>query len=148
MQAVEGTAAIEDTARATSDVRYSLRMAADEMNLSRSIEDAIAAARARVRVGYPWWLRPWLARDVIGITLGRRIYLSTRIDRYSEEAFGRLMRHELAHVEQVNRLGLFVFLWRYAGEFLRHLWRERSVSRAYRMISFEVEAAAAERTLQ
>ncbi|HEX2060380.1 MAG TPA: hypothetical protein VHK90_06540, partial [Thermoanaerobaculia bacterium] len=66
----------------------------------------------------------------------------------SEEAFARLMRHELAHVEQVNRLGLFVFLWRYVTEFLRHLWRERSLSRAYRMISFEVEAAAAERTLQ
>jgi hypothetical protein len=33
------------------------------------------------------------------------------------------------------------------SEFARHYWRVRSFSRAYRMISFEVEAAAAEQAL-
>jgi hypothetical protein len=111
------------------------------MNLPRSIEDSIAEARARVRVGYPWWLRPWLMRDVIGITLGRRIYLSARAAPASVE---KLLRHELAHVRQINRLGLFVFYWRYLREFGRHFWRVRSIGRAYAMISFEREALAEE----
>jgi hypothetical protein len=117
------------------------------MNLSATIEAAIADARAKVRVGYPWWLRPFLARDVIGITLGRRIYLSHRIAARTDASLERLLRHELVHVAQVNRLGLFRFLFAYVTEFLRHFWRVRSVSRAYRLISFEIEAYAAEQAL-
>jgi hypothetical protein len=111
------------------------------MNLPRAIEDAVADARAKVRLGYPWWLRFFLMRDVIAITLGRRVYVSTRV---AEARLERLLRHELAHVRQVNRLGLFVFYWRYLAEFARHFWRERSLNRAYAMISFEREAVAAE----
>jgi hypothetical protein len=103
--------------------------------------DAISDARAKVRVGYPWWLRPFLARDVVAITLGRRIYIRQAL---ASAAFERLMRHELAHVRQVNRLGLWTFLWRYVSEFVRHWRRLRSVSAAYASISFEVEAHAAE----
>ena len=112
------------------------------MNLPRAIEDAIAESRAKVRMSYPWWLRPWLMRDVIGITLGRRIYLNGSAAPASVE---RLLRHELAHVRQINRIGLFVFYWRYLSEFARHFWHVRSISRAYALISFEREAVAAER---
>lgn len=108
------------------------------MDLSPALAEMIDAARARVRVGYPWWLRPFLARDVIAITLGRRIYL--RGDRAPE----RLLRHELAHVRQVNRLGLFRFLRLYLTEFARHWVRLRSVPAAYAAISFEIEARAEE----
>jgi hypothetical protein len=109
-------------------------------DLNQALTDAISAAKARVHVGYPRWLRPWLARDVIAITLGRTIYVSERaLDRLEP-----LIRHELAHVRQVNRHGLLPFLARYVAEFLGHFWRVRSVSRAYAMISFEIEAAAAE----
>jgi hypothetical protein len=117
------------------------------MNVSSAIEEAIASARATVRVGYPWWLRPWLTRDVVAITLGKRIYVSARFAERPAAALERLIRHELAHVAQVSRLGLVRFLWRYVSEFVRHYWRVRSWSRAYRMISFEVEAAAAEEGL-
>jgi hypothetical protein len=96
---------------------------------------------AKVRVGYPWWLKPWLMKDVIGITLGRRIYLSARAAPASVE---RLLRHELVHIEQINRLGLIRFYWRYLYEFARHFWRVRSIGKAYAMISFEREACAAE----
>ena len=105
------------------------------------------AAGARVRVGYPWWLRPWMARNVIGITLGRTIYLSRAVSELSEEFVERLMRHELAHVAQVNRHGLVRFLYLYVREFVSHYRRERSVEKAYRRISFEVEAAEAEEAL-
>src|SRR5687767_5619577 len=112
--------------------------------LTPTLTDAIAAAKARVRVGYPRWLRPWLARDVIAITLGRTIYVSPRAAERAIDRLEPLIRHELAHVRQVNRHGLVPFLARYLAEFLANFWRERSVSRAYAMISFEIEAAAAE----
>jgi hypothetical protein len=117
------------------------------LNLPAAVESAIRESRARIRVGYPWWLRPWLARDVIAITLGRRIYLSGNAPGRSSDYLERLLRHELAHVRQVNRHGLLPFLARYIAEFVRLLWRERSIHAAYRRISFEVEAKAAEEGL-
>lgn len=105
-------------------------MAADHENL-----------RVRVIVGYPWWLRACLARDVVAITLGRRIYLRKMLEGASYE---RLLRHELAHVKQVERLGLVVFLVRYVTEFARHWIRLRNAGAAYAAISFEIEACAAE----
>ena len=114
------------------------------MNLSPGLLDAIAESRAKVRVGYRWWLRPWLARDVIAITLGRTIHISPRVAERAGDRIEALLRHELAHVRQINRHGLIGFYARYIAEFLRHLWRVRSVNRAYALISFEIEACAAE----
>jgi hypothetical protein len=118
-------------------------------NLPQSVMDAIAdvlvdaiiETRAKVRHGYPWWLKPWLMKDVVAITLGRRIYLGAQIRPSSIE---RLLRHELAHVRQVNRLGIIGFYWRYLAEFARHFRKVRSISSAYALISFEQEAMAAE----
>ena len=114
------------------------------MNAKRRLEELVADARAKIRYGYPWWLRPFLARDVVGITLGRRIYLSPRIAQRPADSLERLLRHELAHVRQMNRLGLPLFLVRYVAEFVKHFLHERSIHEAYRKISFEVEATAAE----
>jgi hypothetical protein len=116
------------------------------MKLTAATEERIAEIGARVRLGYPWWLRPWLARDVIAITLGRTIYLSTRMAARSEDYVEKLLRHELAHVRQVLALGLPRFLWRYTTEFLGHFRRLRSVQAAYAKISFEIEARAEEET--
>jgi len=114
------------------------------IELSHSVTEAIDEARARVRVGYAWWLRPFLARDVIAITLGRTIHVSAAVADRPREKIEALLRHELAHVRQVNRYGLIGFLVRYAAEFVRHLWRVRSIDGAYALISFEIEACAAE----
>ena len=83
----------------------------------------------------------FLQRDVIAITLGRRIYVREMLARAK---FERLLRHELAHVRQVGRLGLPVFLWRYVTEYARNWVRLRSTAAAYAAISFEIEARAAE----
>lgn len=111
------------------------------MQLPPSLLATIAESHARVRVGYPWWLRPFLMRDVVAITLGRRIYVR---EAMASAAFERLMKHELAHVRQVHRLGLLRFFWRYLSEFARHWLRLRDVTAAYAVISFEIEARAAE----
>jgi len=92
----------------------------------------------KIRIGYPWWLRVFLQKNVIAITLGRRIYFR------DANPDPRVMKHELAHVRQVARYGLVPFLARYAFEFARNLVRERSFDRAYRAISFEKEAFEAE----
>jgi hypothetical protein len=93
---------------------------------------------AIVRVGYPWWLRLFLHRRTIAITLGRRIYIA---EGYSTDA---LLRHELVHVRQARELGLLRFLWRYAAEYVRNRRRGMTHDDAYRAISFEAEAFAAE----
>ena len=114
------------------------------MNLSSDIERAIADVRARVRFRYPWWLRPFLLRGVAGITLGRRIYLDATV---ADENIERFLRHELAHVRQINRVGLVRFYWRYLVEYFQLRRRGLSPAEAYRNISFEMEAAAAEESV-
>jgi hypothetical protein len=110
-------------------------------HFSEELDAAIAEARAIVRRPFPWWLRPFVVRNVIGITLGRHIYLSTGA---SGEAIERLLRHELTHVRQINRLGVVGFYWRYLAEFARNVSRGMSFDAAYRHISFEQEAFASE----
>jgi hypothetical protein len=107
-----------------------------------SPETAALAARhgAILHRGYPWWLRPFLLRDVIGITLGRHIFLD---ERYRGDA-DRLVRHELMHVLQAKRLGLPRFLYRYAKEWTAGMLRGRGAAAAYEALSFEVEARQAE----
>jgi len=93
---------------------------------------------AIIRVGYPWWLRIFLLPRVIAITLGRRIYIA---EGHATEA---LLRHELVHVRQAGELGVIRFLWRYASEYVRNRRRGMTHDDAYRAISFEAEAFAAE----
>jgi hypothetical protein len=105
------------------------------MTLPSELEET----NAIVRVGYPWWLRPFIHRNTIAITLGRRIYVS------SEQLSEALLRHELVHVRQAGALGLPRFLFRYAAEYVRYRRQGMAHDQAYRAISFEIEAFAAER---
>ncbi|HEX6178454.1 MAG TPA: hypothetical protein VF057_08840 [Thermoanaerobaculia bacterium] len=111
------------------------------MTLPDHLRLAADASRATLRVGYPWWLRLFLLRGIAGITLGRRIYVAPHIAGSQLE---RLVRHELAHVRQIARLGIFRFYWRYAVEYVRNRRSGMSSAGAYRNISFEKEAFAAE----
>ena len=90
-----------------------------------------------VKYRFPWWLRPFLLRGVAGITLGRRIY----IEGGNAEA---ILRHELVHVRQIRRLGVFRFYWSYVREYLANRQRGMNAAEAYRMISLEQEAYAEE----
>jgi hypothetical protein len=92
---------------------------------------------AIVRYRFPWWLRPFLLRGVAGITLGRRVY----IEGGDVES---ILRHELVHVRQIQRLGLFRFYWSYVREYVSNRRRGMNAADAYRAISLEEEAFAAE----
>jgi hypothetical protein len=114
------------------------------ISLPDDLQEKVAATGARLRAGYPFWLRPFLSRQIVAITLGRRIYILPSYLERPQVEVARLIRHELAHVAQVQRHGLLRFLAMYVAEFARHLRRERSFDAAYHRISFEVEARQAE----
>ena len=110
------------------------------MRLSDDLQAEVGKSRAVIRTPYPWWLRPFLRHGVAAITLGRRIYVASEIT-------DELVRHELVHVRQIARLGILRFYSRYVAEYVTLRRRGLSPSNAYRNISFEVEAFAAEKTL-
>jgi hypothetical protein len=111
------------------------------MNVPSELDDEIVTTGAKVRFGYPWWLRLLLFRDVVAFTFGRRIWLSATV---SEQKLAPLLRHELVHVRQFTELGMPRFLWRYLAEYVRLRRNGLSSSAAYAAISFEREALAAE----
>jgi hypothetical protein len=111
------------------------------MRLSTDLQALVGESGAKVSA-VPWWLRPFLMRGVIAITLGRRIYVAAD---HASEKLEELLRHELTHVRQIAQLGLVRFYWRYLREYIALRRRGMSSSEAYRNISFEVEAYAAER---
>ena len=115
------------------------------MNLSDDLADAVRNGRAIIRTPFPWWLRPFLARGVAAITLGRHVYVAAASIAQSE--LESLIRHELVHVRQVARLGFFRFYWRYVAEYVSLRRRGMPAGEAYRNISFEKEALEAEKTL-
>ena len=110
--------------------------------MNPDLEKAMEGAGARLHVRYPWWLRPFVCHDTLAITLGRRIYIAAPGEG---AAFDRLLRHELVHVRQAGECGTARFLWRYLAEYLRNRRGGLDHAAAYRAISFEVEAFAAER---
>ncbi len=112
--------------------------------ISDALRADLESSGARVRFGFPRWLRPLLFREVAAIALGRRIYLTPLMSERSVAEVEALLRHELTHVRQAARLGLTLFLYRYASEYIGLRLRGRTGPQAYREISFEREAFEAE----
>lgn len=108
------------------------------MSLPVDLQKSLDDARAIVRYRFPWWLRIVLLRGVTGVTLGRRVYIDAAAD--SE----RTLRHELVHLRQISRVGFFTFYWRWLREYAGNRRKGMSSDEAYRRISFEEEAFAAE----
>lgn len=103
--------------------------------ISRQLEEI----GAKVRVGFPWVLRPFL-RGFIGMTLGRTVFLDPQILALGPEIMERTLRHELAHLGQIQRLGRLRFYWQYLREYSRLRLAGKTHIEAYGDISFEREA--------
>ncbi|HKS21962.1 MAG TPA: hypothetical protein VJZ76_04125 [Thermoanaerobaculia bacterium] len=89
----------------------------------------------------PRFARLFLPRNVVAITLGRRIWVARELPPAEMEM---VLRHEMVHVRQMEELGVPRFLWRYVSEYLRNRLRGMDHDAAYRAISFEREAFAVE----
>ena len=85
-------------------------------------------------------MRLLLWRDVVAITIGRRVWISA-----AARDVEPLIRHELVHVRQMGELGMVRFLWTYVRHYLRNRRRGMPHHQAYLAIPYEVEAFAAER---
>jgi hypothetical protein len=83
--------------------------------------------------------------DVIAITLGRRAYISERLEG---EARARVIRHELVHIQQIERVGLLRFYLRYLLEYVANRRAGMPAAEAYRRISFEQEALIIETSVK
>ena len=93
-----------------------------------------------IRIGFPWWMRPFLWRDVVALTIGRRVWISSRARDVEP-----LIRHELVHVRQMGEVGVTRFLWTYVRHYVRNRRRGMRHQEAYLAIPYEMEAFAAER---
>src|SRR5437763_4458605 len=110
-----------------------LRMTA---NVSEELGRALDEAGAIVRERFPWWLRPFVMRGVVAITLGRRIYMRDEIPA-TGHSIEPLLWHELTHVRQMRDHGLLRFGWRYLTEYFRNIRSGMDAGEAYRNISYE-----------
>lgn len=111
---------------------------------SSGLQDLLDRHAAKLRIGFPFWLRPFVLSNVLALTLGRRIYLSRGLLTHQVDAIEATLRHELVHVRQVETYGLVAFFYVYVRDFVRLRRSGLSSSDAYLSIPFEVEARLAE----
>jgi hypothetical protein len=100
--------------------------------------------RARITPAPAWYRRLW-AKGIVAVTMPWGIsVLPAVFDRLGDPAtaapYGRLVVHELAHLDQIHRLGVARHARRYLGDYLTGRWRGRSHWEAYLDIGLEAEA--------
>ncbi|MGH9368320.1 MAG: eCIS core domain-containing protein [Thermoanaerobaculia bacterium] len=99
-------------------------------------------SRVRLRAGFLAGLAAAALRAE-AFVLGRNVLLSKGAARSiasGSETGARLLAHELAHVEQYRRHGIFRFLRRYLSDYLGGRARGLPHGEAYASIAFEREA--------
>jgi len=87
---------------------------------------------------YNHWLPKLL--NVNAIVINRTIYFAMAADKVSD----RLMQHEKEHVRQQQK-EVFLFYPKYFKEYIKNLIKYKNHNKAYRYISYEVEARKAEK---
>ena len=131
------------------------------MNRSFTAADALAAtgvdrdrlARVLTRVDpaqvavreAPRWFRALWARGIVAVAMPWAVYLTpAMMDRYEAAAepdrLGRLMVHELAHIEQFRRIGAFRHITQYVFDYLRGRLQRKGHWGAYSSVRLEIEA--------
>lgn len=93
----------------------------------------------------PAWFRALWAKGIVAVAMPWAVYFTpAMMDRYESGAephrVGRLLVHELAHIEQVRRLGIVRHAFQYIGDYVRGRLRRRGHWESYRGIRLEVEA--------
>ena len=95
--------------------------------------------RVPIRHAPKWMAWTWRG-EVAAMTLPWGIYVRTEVLGGESSHLSGLIRHELVHVSQWQRLGVRRFLRRYLGEYLRGRRRGLNHQNAYMAISLEKEA--------
>ncbi len=104
-------------------------------------------ATVKVRVASPLFRRFW-AKGIAAVTLPAGVYVQPAIMERMRagaepERSGRLIVHELMHLEQWRRLGAIRHLTQYVGDYLLGRTKRLGHWESYRAIRLEVEAREA-----
>ncbi len=100
--------------------------------------------RQTPRIRYQHWIfKLPFVRRYCGMVVARTILLKDA----ESEITPALVRHELVHLEQMDRHGIARFYLIYLRDYVANLWRLRDHQAAYRHIPFEREARERERAL-
>ena len=111
-------------------------------NVNKEPVRKIVMTTRPLRIKYRHWaFRLPLLRRYDGMVLGRTI-LCKHVEGEIPPA---LLRHELIHLEQIERYGVVQFYLIYLRDYLANLCRFRNHDTAYRNIPFEKEAYERER---
>jgi hypothetical protein len=101
-------------------------------------------ATVLVRVAPGWFRRLW-ARGIVAMALPRGVYVQPEVmTRFragtDPDRTGRLIVHELTHIEQWRRLGALKHLTQYIADYLRGRFTGKGHWDSYRQVRLEVEA--------
>ena len=101
-------------------------------------------ATVKVTVASAWFRRFW-TRGISAVALPTGVFVRPAVmERFragaEPERSGRLIVHELMHIEQWRRLGALRHVTQYVGDYLRHRFRGFGHWEAYRAIRLEQEA--------
>ena len=93
----------------------------------------------------PRWFRALWARGIVGVAMPWAVYMTpAMMDRYEAAAeprrLGRLLVHELAHIEQFRRLGAIRHIGRYVFDYVRGRLQRKGHWVAYKSVRLEIEA--------
>jgi hypothetical protein len=84
-----------------------------------------------------WLFKLPVLRNYAAITLGNNFFCKGQLSE-------NLFKHESAHIRQKFKEGTVKFYFKYLFEFVRNLIKFRNWKEAYRGISYEIDARAAE----
>lgn len=101
-------------------------------------------AQVKVRVASPMFRRFW-AKGIAAVALPNGIFVQPAVmERFRAGAqpgrSGKLIVHELMHIEQWRRYGAVRHLAQYMGDYLRNRWDGFGHWESYRAIRIEQEA--------
>jgi len=87
-------------------------------------------------------MRSVWGRGIQAMTLGNSVYIDPKVLNGPARALGLLVIHELVHVRQWRKRGVFGFLGAYGTDYLKGRRQKLGHRGAYRQIEYEMEARA------
>jgi hypothetical protein len=129
-----------------------LRAAGIDPDELRGLMPRVDPATVRVRVARPWFRRLW-AKGIAAVALPNGIFVQPAVMERFRAGMdpgrgGKLMVHELMHIEQWRRLGALRHVTQYSTDYLRNRFKRMGHWESYRAIRLEVEARNAAATIE
>lgn len=88
----------------------------------------------------PYLMRKLWSKGIQAMTLGNTVYIDPRVLSGPSRPLGLLVIHELVHVRQWRKRGVFPFLGSYCSDYLKGRRNHLGHRGSYREIGVEVEA--------